>query len=264
METVLLYLAVGAFAGLLAGLLGIGGGLVIVPALTFTFAAQNMPHAHILHLALGTSLTTIIFTSISSLLAHHKRGAVMWSAVASLAPGILIGTFFGTWVAAQLTTDFLRFFFGVFLFWVATQMLLGIKPSATRELPGTAGMFTSGSLIGIFSSLVGIGGGSLSVPFLVFHNMEMHRAIGTAAAIGLPIALAGAVGNVLNGWEVSPLPAGAVGYVYLPGLFGISVASVCTAPLGAKLAHRLPVTRLKKIFAVLLYVVGAKMLFSGL
>ena len=264
MEIILIYLALGAFAGVLAGLLGIGGGLVIVPMLTFTFAALGIPHEHILHLALGTSLASIIFTSISSLLAHHKRGAVMWPTVVSITPGILIGTFFGTWVAAQLSTNFLKIFFGIFLIYVATQMLLGIKPKASRALPGTAGMFASGSIIGIFSSLVGIGGGTLSVPFLVFHNSAMHQAIGTAAAIGLPIALAGAAGNILNGWSASDLPAGCIGYVYLTALFGIVAASVFTAPLGAKLAHSLPVAKLKKIFAVLLYAVGIKMLIGGL
>ncbi|WP_035274676.1 sulfite exporter TauE/SafE family protein [Desulfogranum japonicum] len=264
MEIILLYLALGAFGGVLAGLLGIGGGLVIVPMLTFSFAAQGIPHEHILHLALGTSLTSIIFTSISSLLAHHKRGAVIWPTVISLTPGILIGTFFGTWVAAQLSTNFLKIFFGVFLLYVATQMLLGIKPKASRELPGTTGMFASGSIIGIFSSLVGIGGGTLSVPFLVFHNTAMHKAIGTAAAIGLPIALAGSAGNILNGWSAEGLPAGCIGYVYLTALIGIVAASVCTAPLGAKLAHSLPVAKLKRIFAILLYVVGIKMLIGGL
>ena len=161
MTTFLLYIALGSVAGILAGLLGIGGGLVIVPMLTFTFAGQGLPQAHILHLALGTSLASIIFTSISSLRAHHRRDAVIWPAVLKISPGVLFGTFFGSWVASQLSTSFLKIFFAIFLLYVATQMLLGIKPKPTRELPGNAGMFGAGSIIGIFSSLVRIGGGPL-------------------------------------------------------------------------------------------------------
>lgn len=260
----LLYMLVGAVAGILAGLLGIGGGLVIVPMLTFSFVAQGVPIEHILHMALGTSLASIIFTSISSLKAHHSRGAVIWPAVMRITPGILVGTFFGSWIAAQLSTNFLKIFFAVFLIWVATQMLLGIKPKAARELPGNPGMFGAGGTIGIFSSLVGIGGGTLSVPFLVFHNTAMHKAIGTSAAIGLPIALAGACGYIVNGLGAEGLPAGSIGFIHLTGLLGIVTASVFTAPLGARLAHSLPVAKLKKIFAVLLYVVGFRMLLGGL
>lgn len=260
----IVYLLAGAVAGTLAGLLGIGGGLIIVPMLTFCFVAQGIPHEHILHMALGTSLASIIFTSISSLRAHHSRGAVFWPAVLRITPGILIGTFFGSWVAAQLSTNFLKIFFGVFLIYVATQMLLGIKPKAARELPGHTGMFGAGGIIGIFSSLVGIGGGTLSVPFLVFHNTAMHQAIGTSAAIGLPIAIAGAAGYFFNGIGIEGLPTGSVGFIHLTGLAGIVAASIFTAPLGARLAHSLPVDKLKKIFAILLYAVGFRMLLGGL
>ncbi len=260
----LLYMLVGAVAGTLAGLLGIGGGLVIVPMLTFSFVAQGIPHDHILHLALGTSLASIIFTSISSLKAHNSRGAVLWPAVLRITPGIMVGTFCGSWIAAQLSTNFLKIFFAVFLIWVATQMLLGIKPKAARELPGNTGMFGAGGTIGVFSSLVGIGGGTLSVPFLVFHNSAMHQAIGTSAAIGLPLAIAGTIGYIVNGLGTPGLPAGSIGYIHLTGLLGIVTASVFTAPLGAKLAHSLPVAKLKKIFSILLYVVGFRMLIGGL
>lgn len=264
MITFLLYMVVGSIAGLLAGLFGIGGGLVIVPMLTFTFAAQNIPHASILHMALGTSLATIIFTSLSSLRAHHNRGAVLWPVVVRITPGILAGTFFGSWIAAQLSTGFLKVFFAVFLLYVATQMLWGIKPKASRELPGSTGMFGAGSTIGIFSSFVGIGGGTLSVPFLVWHNTVMHQAIGTSAAIGLPIAIAGTAGYIVNGLTVQGLPSGSIGYIHLTALLGVISASIITAPLGAKLAHSLPVDRLKKFFALLLYVVGLRMLIGSL
>jgi uncharacterized membrane protein YfcA len=256
-----MYIALGAFAGVLAGLLGVGGGLVIVPVLTFIFTAQHLPEGHILHLALGTSLASILFTSISSLRAHHQRGAVDWLVVRRISAGIMVGTFGGSWVAAQLSTRFLKVFFVLFLYFVAVQMLLNIKPGPHRQLPGRAVLFSIGGLIGGVSSLVGIGGGSMSVPFMIWCNIAIHRAIGTSAAIGFPIALAGAFGYVVNGLSV-PLPPYSLGFVYLPALLGVAAASTVTAPLGAKLAHSLPIDKLKKIFALLLIVMGTKMLLS--
>jgi len=256
-----MYIALGAFAGVLAGLLGVGGGLVIVPVLTFIFTAQHMPEGHILHLALGTSLASIMFTSVSSLRAHHGRGAVDWIAVRRISIGIMVGTFAGSWIAAQLSTRFLKVFFIVFLYYVAAQMLLNIKPKPHRQLPGFAAMSGVGGLIGGVSSLVGIGGGTMSVPFLLWCNTAIHRAIGTSAAIGFPIALAGAVGYMVNGLSV-PLPQYSLGFVYLPALAGIAATSVVTAPLGAKLAHSLPIDKLKKVFALLLIVMGTKMLLG--
>ncbi|MDA8429090.1 MAG: sulfite exporter TauE/SafE family protein [Geobacteraceae bacterium] len=261
MSAWLLYLALGVFAGGLAGLLGVGGGLVIVPMLTFIFTARQMPAEHVLHLALGTSMASIMFTSISSLRAHHLRGAVDWSVVRRITPGILIGTFCGTWVAAQLSTGFLKVFFVLFTYYVAAQMLLNIQPHPHRQLPGSVALCGVGGMIGGVSSLVGIGGGSMSVPFLIWCNVAMYNAIGTSAAIGFPIALAGTAGYAINGLTAI-LPAHTVGFVYLPALLGISAASMLIAPLGAKLAHSLPIARLKKIFALLLIVMGTKMLLS--
>ncbi|MEI6827978.1 MAG: sulfite exporter TauE/SafE family protein [Desulfuromonadales bacterium] len=257
----LMYVSLGAFAGILAGLLGVGGGLIIVPVLTFIFTAQHLPDAHILHLALGTSLASIMFTSVSSLRAHHQRGAVDWMVVRRISLGIMVGTFGGSWVAAQLSTRFLKAFFVIFLYYVATQMLLNIKPKPHRQLPGLTALFGVGGVIGGVSSLVGIGGGSLSVPFLTWCNVAIHRAIGTSAAIGFPIAVAGAAGYVVNGLSAQ-LPPYSFGFVYLPALAGIATASIVTAPVGAKLAHSLPVDRLKKIFALLLIVMGTKMMWS--
>ncbi len=257
----LMYVALGAFVGVLAGLLGVGGGLVIVPVLTFIFTAQHLPDAHILHLALGTSLASIMFTSVSSLRAHHQRGAVDWMVVRRISLGIMAGTFGGSWVAAQLSTRFLKAFFVVFLYYVAIHMLLNIKPKPHRQIPGLTAMFGVGGVIGGVSSLVGIGGGSLSVPFLTWCNIAIHRAIGTSAAIGFPIAVAGAAGYVVNGLSVQ-LPPYSLGFVYLPALAGIAAASIVTAPVGAKLAHSMPVDKLKKIFAILLIVMGTKMLWS--
>jgi uncharacterized protein len=256
----ILYLATGAFAGVLAGLLGIGGGLIIVPLLTFVFTAQQLPAEYILHLALGTSLASIIFTSVSSFRAHHARGAVNWRVVKTISVGILTGTFFGTWVAAQLSSPFLKVFFVCFLYFVALQMLLNLRPTPSRTLPGGGGMFGVGNVIGGVSSLVGIGGGSLSVPFLAWCNVPIHHAVGTSAAIGFPIAVAGAAGYALNGIGVPLLPAETLGFVHLPALFGISLASIFTAPLGVRLAHSLPVAKLKKIFAFFLMVMGTRML----
>lgn len=256
------YLALGAFAGLLAGLLGVGGGLVIVPILTFLFTAQHLPHEYIAHLAIGTSLATIIFTSVSSMRAHHGRAAVEWGLFRRIAPGILTGTLAGSWVAARLSTGFLKGFFVAFIYYVALQMILDIKPKSHRQLPGNFGMFGTGNVIGGVSSLVGIGGGTMSVPFMLWCNIPFHSAIGTSAAIGLPIALSGAAGYLLNGLMVKGLPPYSLGFLYLPALIGISVASVMTAPLGARLAHNLPVRKLKRGFALLLLVLGTKMLIS--
>jgi uncharacterized membrane protein YfcA len=258
----LAYLSVGAIAGVLAGLLGVGGGLVIVPMLLFCFAGLGLPEESMMHLALGTSLASIAFTSVSSFMAHHRRGAVVWTAVRRIVPGILVGTFGGTFVASQLSTAWLKGFFSVFLAYVAVQILLDRKPPPSRELPGMWGMFGVGSVIGLVSSLVGIGGGTLSVPFLLWCNLTGHRAIGTSAAIGFPIAIGGSLGYLVNGWQTAALPPGAVGYVYLPALACLVSASVLTAPLGVRLAHRLPVTRLKRIFAILLIVVGVRMVLS--
>jgi uncharacterized membrane protein YfcA len=256
----LTYAALGAFAGILAGLLGVGGGIIIVPVLSFLFAAQHFPPPYILHLSLGTSLASIAFTSISSLRAHHGREAVNWQVFRRITPGILIGSFLGSWVAAQLSTRFLKGFFVLFLYYVSFQMILNIRPTHSRRIPGAAGMFGAGSFIGGISSLVGIGGGSMSVPFLVWCNVSMHNAIGTSAAIGFPIALAGAAGYVVNGLAVKSLPPLSLGFVFLPALAGVSLASILTAPLGARLAHSLPVGKLKKFFAALLLVMGTKML----
>lgn len=257
---VVMYAAVGAVAGILAGLLGVGGGLVIVPMLVYCFTLQRVPYDLIMHIALGTSLASIMFTSISSFMAHHRRKAVYWDIVRKITVGILTGTFLGSCVAARMSTFFLSVFFVVFLFYVAVQLIIDRKPEATRELPGPLGMFLAGNVIGGVSSFVGIGGGSLSVPFMIWCNVPVHHAIGTSAAIGFPIALAGAIGYVFSGWHAARLPDWSLGFVYLPALAGIVCASMITAPLGASLAHRLPVKRLKQVFALLLAIMGTRML----
>ena len=257
---VLGYLGIGAAAGLLAGLLGVGGGLIIVPLLVASFSRQGLPAGTMMHLALGTSLASIVFTSVSSFRAHHRRGAVDWGIVRRITPGIVAGTFGGSWVASRLSTAPLTWIFTVFLYAVSAQMFLDRKPLPTREVPGAAGTGAAGALIGVVSSLVGIGGGSLSVPFMTWCNVPVHRAIGTSAAIGFPIALAGAAGYVVNGLGAPGLPPHSIGFVHLHALLGIVAASVVTAPLGARLAHGLPVPRLKRAFAALLLVMGTRLL----
>ena len=264
MESLVLYGLLGIVAGLLAGLLGVGGGIVIVPMLVFAFGRAGFAPESIMLLALATSLGSIMFTSVSSALAHSRRGAVDWQTVWRISPGILLGTFAGTYVAVLLSRRFLQIFFVVFLTYVAVQMLRGTRPRASRTLPGPWGMGAAGGVIGLISSLVGIGGGTLSVPFLVWHNVEMHRAIGTSAAIGFPIAVAGCCGYLINGLGATGLPPHCLGYLYLPALFPLVVCSMLTAPLGARIAHRLPVSRLRSAFAVLLICVGIKMLWDVL
>lgn len=256
------YIVLGLLAGFVAGLFGVGGGLIIVPVLTFIFAAHHFSEQYAMHLALGTALASIIFTSISSLRAHHAHGAVNWKVWREITPGVVTGTLLGSVLAAYLSAYFLKAFFVGFVFYVGTQMLLDIKPKPARALPGLAGMFATGNVIGVVSSLVGIGGGTLSVPFMVWCNIKLHQAIGTSAAIGLPIAGAGAVGYIASGLAVTGLPPYSLGFVYLPALAAIVAASVLTAPWGAKLAHRLPVKKLKKLFALLLYTLGVRMAWS--
>lgn len=253
------YVCAGIAAGLFAGLFGLGGGVIIVPILTFLFTAQKMPEAHVLHLALGTSLASIMFTSLSSMRAHNKRGAVDWPIALKIAPGILAGSFSGSWLAAQLSTRYLKLFFIIFLCTVAFRIVRKV-PQETKKPYTSGGIFGVGALIGVVSSLVGIGGGTMSVPFLLRCNSSMHSAIGTSSAIGFPIALAGAVGYALHGSRIPGLPEYTLGFIYLPGLLFISLASVTSAPLGAKLAHKLPVAKLKVIFAGLLLVMALKML----
>jgi uncharacterized membrane protein YfcA len=224
------------------------------------FSAQGFSEQHLMHLALGTSMATIVFTSISSLRAHHSHGAVIWPIVRDIAPGIVVGTLLGAQVAGLIPTRPLAIFFACFIAYVAVQMILNVKPKPSRQLPGKAGMFGVGAFIGGISALVAIGGGSLSVPFMTWCNVKVHDAIGTSAAIGFPIAVAGTIGYMIAGYGATNLPEGAYGFIYLPALAATVVASMLVAPTGAKVAHRLPVATVKKIFAGLLLVLLARML----
>ena len=258
----LLYMIAGAFSGLLSGLFGVGGGLIVVPILGFLFLSLHFPEAHLMHLALGSSLATIIVTSIASARAHHRKNNVNWRVVRQISPGIIIGTLSGTLLAAQLHSDWLKLFFALFTLGVATQLALEFRPNPHRGLPGNLVTSLVGSVIGAVSSLVGIGGGSLSVPYLIYCNVDTRLAIGTSSAIGLPIAVSGTIGYIINGLGVQALPPFSLGFVYLPALVGISLVSIFTAPLGTALAQRLPAKTLKQLFALLLYLLGIKMLWG--
>ena len=247
------YLAVGAFVGFCAGLLGIGGGAIVVPLLTMLLAAQNMPREHVLHLAVGTSMATILLTSVSSLWAHAALGSLRWDIVRAMTPGILAGGLAGSMIASRIPTALLAALFAATVFVAATNILLERKPRPSRALPGRFVLLAVGFGISAVSAFAAVGGAFLAVPFMLRCNVPMLQAIGTAAAIGFPIALAGTVGFVVSGWGMAGLPQWSAGFVYLPALVAVTLASILLAPLGAATAHRLPTRRLKQIFVFLLY-----------
>ena len=255
------YVALGLVVGFVAGLLGVGGGLIIVPVLIVMLHSQALGSGLETQLALGTSLASILFTSLSSVRAHHRHGAVDWALVRRITPGIVLGTGAGALLAARVPGSVLAIFFVVFLFYAAIQMWFDFRPAPHRGLPGYPGTTLAGGVIGAVSSWVGIGGGTLSVPFQLWCNVPLHRAIGTSAAIGLPIAAAGAVGYAISGPVAASLP-GTFGYVHLTALACIAIGSVTTAPLGARSAHALPVGKLKRIFSLLLLAIAIRMAAS--
>ncbi len=256
------YLAIGVTVGFLAGLFGIGGGMVMVPMLVFVFTAKGLPAEHMMHLSLATSMATIVFTSLSSVRAHHRHDAVDWAVARAMAPGIVVGALAATLTAGFVPTRPLAIFFTGFMFYAAMQMFIEVKPKPLRQLPGAVGLFGVGAGIGALSSVLAAGGAFLSIPFLAWCNVPLKRAIGTAAANGFPIAAAGTAGYVLNGLRVDGLPEGSLGFVYLPALALIVLASMPTAPLGARLAHRLPLRRLRIVFALMLFGLALRMLVN--
>ncbi|HEX7952633.1 MAG TPA: sulfite exporter TauE/SafE family protein [Burkholderiales bacterium] len=262
MEWWIVYLLMGLFVGFFAGLLGIGGGLILVTLMVYLFTVQGFPADRLLHLALGTSITSIVFTSLSSLRAHHQHGAVRWDILRIAVPGLIVGTLLGTVVADLLKSKYLAIFFVIFVYYSAVQMFANIKPKPSRQLPGKVGMSIAAVIVGIVSSLVGVGGGVMTIPLMSLCNVPMRQAIGTSAALGLPIAVAGTVGYMVNGLGKDHLPALSVGYVYVPALVGIVVGTFITVPWGARMAHTMPVTRLQKIFAVILFILATRMLWT--
>jgi uncharacterized membrane protein YfcA len=256
------YVIAGAVVGLLAGLLGIGGGMTLVPILATLFAAQNFAPDHIVHLSLGTAMASILFTSASSVREHYKLGGVEFGIVKRIAPGMVAGSLVATVASGWIAQRQLALAFASIVYFGATQMLLNKKPSAVRSLPGPGLLFAVGTGIGVICGLVSAGGAFLTVPFMLWCGVPMRTAIGTAAMIGIPIAAVGTAGYLISGWNVPHLPSDALGFVSIFALIGLVSGSVITAPFGARLAHRLPVQTLKRIFACLLYVLATKMLLT--
>ena len=254
--------ALGVIVGLSAGMFGIGGGLVTVPALAWLFMQAGFAPAYVMHMALGTSLATIAITSFSAVYAHHKRGAVLWFAWRRLVPGMLIGSFAGAAIAHANSTDTLRIFFGLLVIALAVYIGIGRKPTAHVNLPGRTALTVSGGAIGVLAALGGIGGGSLTNALLLWCRVDIRKSVATAAATTFPVAIAAALGYVLNGHAVEQLPSYTSGYVYWPAVAGISVASVFSAPVGVWLAHTLDTALLKRTFAFLLAVFGIRMLIG--
>lgn len=262
LEIFLLSLFIGLIAGLLAGLFGLGGGVVIVPALVWLFAAYNFPDQLIMIMAIATSLSTIVFTAVSSILTHHKFRAIQWGYVARLSPGIIIGSVFGAKLADFLDVLFLKWFFVTYLLFVGIRMVFPQQKVDISKQMNQNTDYLIGSVIGLVSSVLGIGGGTLTVPYLASRQLPMNKAVAVSSVCGLPIAISGAVTYMFLGWRVESIPEWSLGYVYLPALIGIISCSVITAPLGAKLANKLPAKKLKRYFSVVLFLIAFKMILD--
>ncbi len=254
------YLAIGTAVGFLAGLLGVGGGMLTVPVLVFVFTAKSFPSEHLMHLSLATAMATIPFTSASSVRAHHVRNGVDWSVVVGMLPGLATGALLGALVAGAVPSRPLAIFFTVFIFYAALNMFRNVRPQASRQLPGRLGLGVVGTVVSFLASFVAAGAAFMTIPFMTWCNVPMKRAIGTAAALGFPLALASTAGYVYAGWNTAGLPSGTLGFVYLPALVPVVVASMLTAPLGARFSHRLPVRRLRVAFGLLLLALALHML----
>ncbi len=256
------YAMTGALVGFLAGLLGIGGGMTLVPILAALFTAQALTADHNVHMALATAMASAAFTSSASVREHHRHGAVDWSVVKRMAPGMMSGSLLSTFASGWISQRSLAISFAVIVFVAAMQMLLGKKPHASRTLPGGGVLFAIGLVIGVLSGLVSAGGTFLVMPVMLYCGIAMHTAIGTGAAIGIPVTLIGTLGYIAAGWRADDLPEYHLGFVFLPALVALVAGSIITAPMGARMAHRLPVTTLKRIFAVLMFLLATKMVVS--
>ena len=260
-----LLLAVGAAVGFLAGLLGIGGGMTLVPLLAILFAAHRFPAAHVVHMAVATATATMVFTAMSSARAHQRRGAVLWNVVLAMGPGVVLGSLVGPQIASALSTRAFAALFGAFTWFAAARMMLPSRATAVRrELPGRAGLFGVGAGIAAIASMVGAGGAFLVVPFLGRHDVKIHNAVATSAALGFPIAAAASVGFIVAGLRATDLPPWSLGFVYLPAMAAVVVASMLSAPLGASVAHRWPAAKLRRAFAALLFTLGAYMVWKAI
>lgn len=255
----LIYLLLGAVAGLISGLFGVGGGLIIVPTLIFAFSLQGLSPEYLTHSAVATSLACIIINALSSIRTHQQHGAILWPVVWRFSPGLLLGAALGVVFAKQISGVYLQFIIAGFIFWVAIQMGFALQPKGEKSLPGSAGLMLVGTFVGILSALFGIGGGSMTVPFLSWCRVQMQKAVATSAACGLPIAVVGALANIVSGWGETRLAEWYLGFVYLPAFFGIVLISPFFAHQGAKLAHALDALMLKRLFALLLFAIAVSM-----
>ena len=256
------YATAGALVGFLAGMLGIGGGMTLVPVLATLFVAQHLTPDHTVHLALGTAMASIVFTSTASVREHHRHAAVDWPIVKRIVPGMLLGALIATVASGWIPQRALALAFAVIVYAGATQILIGRKPSTHARMPETPVVFAVATVIGVISGLVSAGGTFLTVPFMLYCGVRMHTAIGTAAAIGIPVAVIGTIGYIISGWRIANLPPYTLGFVLLPALALLVTGSIITAPMGARAAHKMPVITLRRVFACLLYVLATKMIIT--
>ncbi|MCL1050221.1 sulfite exporter TauE/SafE family protein [Shewanella abyssi] len=255
-------LALGAVIGFMAGLLGIGGGLIAVPALLHILPSVGVPAEHLPHVAIATSLAAIILTSLSSARAHHKRENIPWELFRSMLPGFVLGAICSGFISELITASLLQQIFAIFVMLMAIQMAFPMKPNSSRAMPSAIKLFLAAVIIALIAGLMGIGGGVLIIPFLTWCGLQMRYAIGFSSATGLLIALFGSIGYTLAGWNVASLPEGTLGFIYLPALLGIVATSMFVAPFGAKAATNWPTAKLKKIFALFLAIVGLKLVLT--
>lgn len=261
-EWILLYAALGAFVGFMSGLLGVGGGGLLVPVLVSIFIRQDIHTDHVVHVALATSLACMLFTSISSIRAHTSQGSVMWDVVKGMAPGIMVGAFMATQIASHFKSDYIAIFFTLFMVAVALQTLLKWQPKPSKKQSSLFGLTLAGISIGFVSALAAVGGGVLTVLYLRFKHIGIKSAIGTSAAIGLPIAITGTIGYMMNGWNMMADQPYTLGFIHIPAFLAITMASVISAPSGARCSQHLPESTLKKLFTLVCLAISVKMLIS--
>lgn len=263
-QTIFIFLTLGAFVGYMAGLFGLGGGGFLVPAFVAIFSLHGISEEKIMHMALGTSMMSIVITSFASFKAHNKKGAVNWNIFRKMVPGVVLGTFAATFVAVNIKSYYLALFFTIVMIVLSIRMIFDMEPKKGTAIPNPSNLFSAGSLLGAISAIMSVGGGAFTVPYLTSHNIDIKKAIGTSAAIGFPISIIGTLGYIINGWNESTISNFQIGYVYLPAVLLVSLTSTITAPLGVKTAHKLPTAILKKFFAFLLIGLSIKMLISFL
>lgn len=258
---IIMLILCGSISGFLAGLLGIGGGMILVPFMILVFNHLGFSQSIIVHMAIATGMATILFTTTSAIWAHHKHSSIDWKLVGALSPGMVLGGLFGgSEIFEAINTSWLSLFFAIFLVYTSIQMIINKKPTAGRDLPGAAGLFSFGACAGVLSSLVGAGGAFITVPFMLWCNVRPHTAMASSSGLGLPVAAAATIGYMYGSWGNPNLPAGSLGFVYVPAVLCIVVVSVFTAPLGARMARKMNIAQLKRVFGVMLFLLSAFML----